>query len=37
MQDLELELRREISRAERARAIIEDPLLVEAFVSLRQF
>lgn len=37
MHDLELELRREISRAERARAIIEDPLLVEAFDTLRQF
>jgi hypothetical protein len=34
MTDEELELRREVSRAERARAVIEDPLLVGAFEAL---
>lgn len=37
MADEELELRREVARAERARAFIEDPLLVDAFATLRQF
>jgi hypothetical protein len=34
MTDEELELRREVSRAEVARLIIEDPLLVAAFEAL---
>lgn len=37
MPDLELELRREIARSERARAYIEDPLLVDAFERVRQY
>lgn len=34
MDDTELELRRRVSAAERARAYIEDPLLVGAFEAL---
>jgi len=34
MTDEELALRREVSRAERARAVIEDPLLIGAFEAL---
>jgi hypothetical protein len=37
MNNEELELRREVSRAEAARAYIEDPILVEAFETVRQF
>lgn len=36
MDNTELELRRTIAAAERARALIEDPLLVDAFDHLEQ-